>query len=237
MGEIMVKECSSRSEVDLVCVLSPFDSSLEGWIGTKNIQFLPRTCMPDPLAWAPVGNRVGYLGTLDHAPNLEGLFDTLDALENLGSGDLRVRVIGGPSRLGHWLSSRFKSVDYLGELDDGQTRMEASTWRAFLHPIFCHARGCSTKLATAMSWQIPIVTSTQGHRGYLWTDGSLIVRDEPGSFAAAVVDLMNQDPAAARAEVVRVAKSSPTLPEVGAMMGAALRNIGVGAGASAGRTR
>ena len=235
LGTVLLEESRNRQDVDLVCTLSPFDAELEGWMGARSVRFLPRTCRPDPLAWAPTGDRVGYLGTLDHGPNLEGLVDALDALEGAAPTSLRVRVVGGPPRLGRWLSSRYARVDYLGELDDEATRAEAATWSAFLHPIFCHARGCSTKLATAIAWQLPVVTTTQGHRGYVWSDGSLAVRDDPAGFAAATLDLVRGGAEAARAGVVRVAGSSPTVPDVAGELRAALQGIGlVGPGGTSG---
>lgn len=213
LGQTLATERRTRADVDLVLTLSPFDSELESWIGAKRVAYLPRIVTPSPIGWHPTGARVGYLGTLDHAPNLDGLVQVLQQLP--ATGDMRVRVVGGPEGIGTWLVERFPQVDYLGRLDDDGVRNEAGSWNAFLHPIFCRARGCSTKLATAMAWEIPIVTTTTGHRGYEWQEGGLTVGDDPASFAKAMLALL--DPQAARAAQARVAQATRTSPSLGAV--------------------
>jgi hypothetical protein len=84
-----------------------------------------------------------------------------------------VRVVGGPQELGRWLADKYGTVDYLGTLDDAALAVEAATWNVFIHPIFCLPRGCSTKLAIGIAWQIPIVTTAEGRRGYLWDHGTM----------------------------------------------------------------
>jgi hypothetical protein len=219
LGRALIVEQRLHAGLDLVCALSEFDVTLHRWLGASDAGWTPRVIEPAPLAWSPTGDRLGYFGTLDHAPNLEGLALTLEALTRRAPPGLRVRVVGAPARIGDWLR-RFACVDYLGPLDDGALAAEAAGWSAVMHPIFCLPRGCSTKLAQAIGWQIPIVTTTAGRRGYDWRDGALITADTPTAFVDRCLELL--DPAAgaaAREQVRRIAGSSPSLDDAAALMG------------------
>jgi hypothetical protein len=214
LGRTILAENDLRAHIDVVCALSPFDAQMERWIGARRVGWLPRIIKPAPIDWCPQGQRLGFVGTLDHGPNLEGLVDVLKRLTSRNTQRLRIRVIGGPSATGQWLAERYPIVDYLGPADDATLAEEASTWNAFIHPVFCYARGCSTKLATAIAWQIPIVTTTVGHRGYQWREGELVVANDPSRYVDECLRLLDNDAAAlARAGVIRVACSSPSLKE------------------------
>jgi glycosyltransferase involved in cell wall biosynthesis len=223
LGQAILCENASRANVDLVCALSPLDAHLEQWIGADHVVWLPRVVEPATLDWQPIGTRLGFVGTLDHAPNLEGLVEVLERLSSREDiGGLRVRVIGGPVVTGRWLVRNYPLADYLGPLDDSELREEARTWNGFMHPIFCYPRGCSTKLATAIAWGIPIVTTPQGHRGYTWKDGSLLLAETPEDFASVCVELLDRRRAEeARQNVVQVAASSPRKNDVATT----LRNV------------
>lgn len=219
LGRVIRAESESRRLVDTVITLSPFDVELERWMGSALVGWLPRTITASALDWRPLANRLGWVGTLDHAPNLEGLVAALDGMARFTVDPPRVRIVGDPPHIGAWLSARYANVDYLGRLEDAILASEAATWSGFLHPIFCFPRGCSTKLATAIGWQIPIVTTPQGRRGYDWREGSLLEAGDPDAFARLALGLA--DPAfgaAVRAEVARVAETSPTLPEVAGLL-------------------
>jgi hypothetical protein len=216
LGQAILCEQTSRGHIDLVCALSPFDAHLEQWVGAARVGWLPRVVKPAPLDWLPLGTRLGFVGTLDHAPNIEGLVEVLDRLSlRNDAGGLRVRVIGGPRVTGRWLVRKYPLVDYLGPLGDPELREEARTWNGFLHPIFCHPRGCSTKLGTAIAWGIPIVTTLPGHRGYTWKTGSLLLAATPDEFASLCIKLLDRTRAEeARQGVVVLAASSPRIDDV-----------------------
>ena len=214
LGHALLSETKYRPEIDLVCGLSPSDVTLEQWVGSKRATWLPRIVQKRPLSWTPGRNRLGFVGTLDHAPNLEGLTEILTQLTGFTRNELRVRVVGGPASCGRWLAKRYPVVDYLGQLDDAELCREASSWNAFLHPIFCLARGCSTKLATAIGWEIPIITTTYGARGYQWTEGELLMADDAIHFAHLCRQVLQGSFASEiRKNVAQVARSSPTLDE------------------------
>lgn len=214
LGRALRDEIASRGELDLVVNLSSFDSEIERWFGASQTCWLPRIVEPSPLALAPLPGRLGFVGTLDHAPNLEGLVQALEALD-AGGQSFEVRLVSGSDRVSRWLADRFPAVRLLGPLGEAALREEASSWMAFLHPIFCAARGCSTKLAQAMSWGLPIVTTPQGRRGYRWAHGGLLEADTPAQLAACCVKLLSpvewQD---AHRDVSDAARASPTLAEV-----------------------
>jgi glycosyltransferase involved in cell wall biosynthesis len=202
--------------LDFIFCLSPFDVELEHWLGARQVAWIPRTVTSDPIDWKPRGNRLGFVGRLDHVPNIEGLLLFLKSLSGLGGSGVRVRIVGGPDRIGRLLMKLFSTVDYLGMLPDDELREEASTWSGFINPIFCYSRGCSTKLATAISWQIPIVTTTSGRRGYTWKRGTLLVADSPDAFSSLSLSLIDLEVARkARERVVEVAQSSPSIEIVG----------------------
>nr|WP_281380120.1 glycosyltransferase [Prosthecomicrobium pneumaticum] len=211
---VLSDEIAAREGIRAAVCLSPFDADFERWLGVSHVVWIPRTVVFDPLDWIPVPKRYGFLGTLDHAPNLAGLVSVLEALEASKTWRPDVRVVGGPERLGAWLTERFASVTYLGPLDEEAVRCEVSSWTALLNPIFCQGRGCSTKLAVALGWHIPIVTTTVGRRGYLYRQGAILTADQPESFIRAMKSLEDRDVlAGVRRDLGRAAESTPSIME------------------------
>jgi hypothetical protein len=67
----------------------------------------------------------------------------------------------------------------------------------------------------ALAWQIPIVATTIGRRGYVWTDGEIPTADEPNSLATLALQMLEfENASATRNQVKKVAASSPTLQDV-----------------------
>lgn len=217
VGRILLAEQRFRQSVDGVCAISPFDADLERWLGAPRVIWLPRVVTSRPLHWQPVPGRLGFVGTLDHAPNLEGLAAILEVMTRQQVSGVKVRVVGA-RRIADWLAARYAHVEVVGALDDAALAAEAATWTAFLHPIFCLPRGASTKLAQGLSWELPIVTTAFGRRGYVWGEGGPLEADTPEAFVIACRSL---DPTAAerlRREVQRAVASSPTVASVAAQM-------------------
>jgi len=216
LGQQFFAEYDQRRAIDHVFCLSPFEAEIERWLGAKRVTWLPRTIAKrSPLKWRPNRHRIGFVGTLDHPPNKEGLVSFLKALETKEDHELELRLIGGPPSEGRALGARFRMVRYLGALNDEELESEASTWSCFVHPLFCFARGCSTKLAVALGWQIPIATTPAGCRGYMWRNGSLPLADGPEELARLTVHLTEAEAGmAARDEIKAVVESSPGIPEV-----------------------
>jgi hypothetical protein len=224
LGALLVEERRQREHIDHVFCLTPFEAEIERWLGAPRVTPLPRT-IPNrlPIEWKPDPSRLGFVGTLDHPPTREGLDQFLAEFARVAPAELRVRVVGAPEAAGRALAARFPSVDYLGPLGDTELEREAATWSACLHPLFCYARGCSTKLAIFLSWQLPIVTTSAGARGYTWREGRLPMGDTPAAFARLACEIAGGPCAsAARGEVAAIVRSAPTIEEVGAMIKAAL---------------
>jgi hypothetical protein len=234
LGKRLLAERRHRVAIDHVFTLTSWEAEIERWLGARHVMALPRTVTTRaPLEWRPDANRLGFVGTLDHPPTGDGLEQFLAAFERVAPSSLRVRVVGGPEASGRSLAGRFRSVRYLGPLDDRALESEASTWSAFVHPLFCFARGCSTKLATALAWRIPVVTTPAGARGYWWREGVLPMADSPETLARLACD-MTIRPAAIRArdEIAAIARSCPTTEEVGRIVERALLGAGREAGIS-----
>jgi len=215
LKNVLSDELASRRGVSAAVCLSAFDADFERWLGVRHTTWIPRTVSRNPLRWTPVAGRFGFLGTLDHTPNLEGLVNVLDAIKPGTDGSsLSIRVVGGPERLGTWLAERYPSVTYLAALDDVRLEREASSWSAFLNPIFCQARGCSTKLATALGWELPIITTPVGRRGYVFSEGSMIEANSPDAFVEAMLSLVNPSRnKEAQIKVTLAAKSCPSMAD------------------------
>ncbi len=224
---VLSDEIRARQGVAGAVCLSSFDADFERWLGVTDAIWVPRTVASAPLDWQPVPGRFGFLGTLDHAPNLEGLVETLDALVRADERSIELRVVGGPESLGRWLLDQFPhNVSYLGPLIEEELRREAASWSAFLNPIYCQARGCSTKLATALSWEIPVITTVQGRRGYINHAGEILVADNPNSFVRQMMRLIaTDDLVAAQREIKVAARSMPDMQEVALQFIGFLRRI------------
>ena len=112
--------------------------------------------------------------------------------------------------------ARFRAIAPIG---DAGLAMEAATWSGFIHPIFCLPRGCSTKLAGALSWAMPIVTTAAGRRGYEWREGGVIEVETPRAFVLEMQSLMGQAAEHAAAKAVWSAvNSAPTIDKVATMV-------------------
>lgn len=200
-------------DVDVVMAISDTDRHINNWLGARRSLFIPRTFQYEDIGWSPDLNRVGFVGSLNHKPNLDGLVAVLAELERCDYGSLRIRVVGGPSDVGTALQARFQSVEYVGHLEDEDLRREASTWAAFLNPVFWYSRGASTKLAMGINWGLPIISTTPGNRGYCWSEGDLVTVETPAEMVRAIFDLVRTQAGVREcAEHVRqVARSGPTI--------------------------
>jgi len=218
LGQLLIAEANQRRYLDHVLCLAPFEVTFEEWLGAKKVDWIPRTVssLEPPLVWRPTGDRIGCVCTLHHGPNAEGLLQFLMEFDRLAPRNVRFRLVGQPAEEGRQIAQQFRFVDYLGHLDDAALREEAVSWNCFVHPLFCHAAGASTKLATALAWQIPIVTTTVGRRGYVWRKGEIPTAEEPESLAGLTVRMLDLESASAtREQIKEVAASCPTLQDVG----------------------
>lgn len=185
-GELLRQEAEYLPSCDHVVSLAPFEVEICRWLGAKSISWIPRAIPHDLLDRKPVPGRVGVVGTLDHPPTMEAIWLVFEAMRRRGPGDVRVRIASGSRRQAAFFAESFPFVDDVGRLDDASLREEAATWSAFLHPLFCFARGASTKLATGLSWGLPCITTESGMRGYSLPNGAVNCVNSPEEFVSAI---------------------------------------------------
>jgi hypothetical protein len=217
MGKMMHVEAESLPYFDHVFCLASFEVEICRWLGARSASWLPRTIPANQfLAWNPTGDRIGCVGTFDHPPNMDGLVRFCQALETLGSKRLRLRLVTRSRAIAMDLRARYSFVDDLGSLEDTDAlKAEAATWSAFVHPIFCYAMGCSTKIAIAFSWGLPVLTTAAGLRGYTWREGQVPVFDSPSIMGnAALAALTSSYASGIRNEVVKAARSAPSRKDI-----------------------
>jgi hypothetical protein len=210
--------------IDLLLVMSEADAAIARWQGAERTLVVPRTWRPHSLADNWPSGVVGFLGSLHHAPNWDGLSAVLEAMAAAGVEGTEVRIIGNPPHLGERLARKHAFVRYLGPLRDSELAGAISQWSVFINPVFRHARGASTKLAMAIGWGIPIVSTHAGARGYPDCESSVIWADTPAEFATAALAVSRD--AALRAEsalrIGALARRPPRLCELAQRLGEAL---------------
>lgn len=171
LGARLQWEADYRQQLDGCLCLTSLDAELEKWLGAPATEWFPRAAMNGiQLPLEPIDGRVGCVATLDHPPNYIGLSRCFDAISRIVTPAFSFRLAGGPEREGIAFARRFPFVHYLGRPSDRELAEEAKTWCCFAHPIFDYARGCSTKVAVALGWGLPIATTVFGARGYIWDD-------------------------------------------------------------------
>lgn len=215
IGRLLQAELRQRQAIAATICISEPDELLEAWLGTYRTLFLPRQVPLDDLTATPQSGRIGCVATLDHGPNRQGIEKLASALALYPS--VKLRIVGGPEALGRSIAAQFTSTQYCGRLSEHDLRAEAATWCAFANPIFCSARGASTKVAAALSWGLPVFTTPQGARGYRWPKDSLPLANTPADLAALLSKASSGSDQSAwfkAAQTVRLA--APTLEETAA---------------------
>jgi glycosyltransferase involved in cell wall biosynthesis len=119
-------------------------------------------------------------------------------------------------RYGALIKDNYPFVKYLGELSDNELEDEVSTWTIFINPVWWYSTGASTKLAKAISWGIPIITTTAGMRGYFWKEGELIIADTPEEMAKRLIYISQDLDQVVKCEqnTKKVAQSGLTISEL-----------------------
>jgi hypothetical protein len=228
VGGAILTEMKGLPFFDHVFCLAEFEVAICQWLGARSVSWWPRTIPQDcGLDWRPAGDRIGLVGTLSHPPNLEGVYKFCRALAERGGRVPRLRLVTKSAPVAAELSRRYDFVDHLGSLEGpGELEAEAATWSAYTHPIFCFARGCSTKLATGIAWGLPVLTTAAGIRGYTWREGQLLVAPDAEEMAVLACRFLESSfAAAARVGTLKVRETSPTHPEVSRMFRDALSGL------------
>jgi len=202
--------------LDAVFSISETEKEINNWLGAKKSVFIPRILQKRFLDWKPVLGRVGFVGTLNHKPNFDGLKMLLEALNHKRQENIEVQIIGSPAELGKQLENEYNFVKYLGRLTDEAVENAAKNWAMVLNPVFWYSRGASTKLAQAIGWGIPIATTKAGNRGYVWKKGLLPEFSLPKEVADFIFEnsLSEEKLQILANEVKTIATNSPTLTEI-----------------------
>ena len=180
LGLLISTESEFRVKyVDAVVALSETEAQIENWFGAKQTLFLPRKLHSDFLKYNPIIGRVGFVGRLDHPPNLQGMEILLNEFNINQEKSVEIRLVGAPEKIGKKLAKKYSQINYLGELTNDNLEIEVATWAILLNPVWWYSTGASTKLAKAISWGVPIATTTAGMRGYEWQKGNLLVANTP----------------------------------------------------------
>lgn len=190
-AKIIEKEVAFRLNLlDMVLTVSEVEEGLEKWLGAKRVFVVPRVLKSEATRWNPVEGRIGFLGDLSHAPNLDGVKSFCDALSLLENHNIKLRLLGNPTIIGCSLAQKYPFVEYCGFVPAEQIPDEVGSWSIFLNLVFYYSRGVSTKLAKGLGWGIPVLTTPYGSRGYNIPPGMLTSAETPSEMAKLTVKLI-----------------------------------------------
>lgn len=219
LGRLISTESEYRVRyLDAVVALSETERQIENWFGGRKVAFLPRRLYADFLSYDPIFGRIGFVGRLDHPPNLQGMYILLDQVKKYDHSKIKIRVVGAPESYGRELQQLYPFVEYLGELSDKDLEREVAGWSLLLNPVWWYSTGASTKLARAISWGVPIISTTAGMRGYEWKQGALLIADTAEEMTRLMLEIA-PDPAQVRhwADQTRtIAVNGPTIEDLAA---------------------
>lgn len=192
LGKLMVNEARLFSTMlNGLVVLSEQEAAINQWMGVSEVLFLPRILAPDFIKWNAAAPNAGFVGTLDHLPNLLGIKQLAAALQKRGFR-YELQLVGGPEHTGKRLEQQFSFIRYKGPVSDNKLLGELSSWSVFANPVFWYARGSSTKLTRAINLGIPCITTPAGARGYHLTNDEIITDDNtPDTFAEALIKALD----------------------------------------------
>ena len=153
-------------------------------------------------------SRVVFTGSMDWMPNEDGITwfcDEVLPLIRQRVPEASLSIVGrSPSRAVKALATRHERVDVTGTVDDVRPFMEEAA--AFVVPLRVGG-GTRLKIFEAMAMEVPIVSTTIGAEGLPVRDGvELLIADDPQSFAASVVMLLEERDTARRLAAAAAAR-------------------------------
>jgi GT2 family glycosyltransferase/glycosyltransferase involved in cell wall biosynthesis len=176
------------------------DDGYRAGIDTASYRFETSAREPDTML---------FLGSFRHLPNQEALIWFMTHVlprVHERRPPARLIVIGSDPPLRHALPAQAKNVELVGFVED--IREPLSRYALFVCPILSGS-GVRVKLLEAFAAGIPVVSTRIGAEGLAWNDGEICrLADDPDSFAAAIVEMLESPAQAAvmaaraRAEVV-----------------------------------
>lgn len=204
-----------QNSIDMVLSVSPVEDNIEKWIGSKQTFMVPRTIKLNKIDLKPVLNRVGFIGDLSHWPNIFGIEEVCKALAEY-SPSINLRLVGTHEIIGNRLAKKYPFVTYLGFMYNEELESEASSWTFFLNPVFYYSKGVSTKLAKALGWGLPVITTIAGLRGYEWKDGDFLIAKNAKDMARLIIQNSGnpENILDAQSEVQKIVASSPSFSDI-----------------------
>ena len=193
LGKQLVLEAEYRKKyVDCVVVVSDIEKSLEYWLHSKDVVFLPRFFSQDFLEWNPIEGKIGFLADFTHLPNLYGVERFCEELnKRTPPNNLKLILVGvGDSRIDE-VVSKYPFVERLGYLSESELKEELGSWMVYLNIVLYYSKGVSTKLAKGMDLGLPIVTTTQGNRGYVLSGLEDVTANSVEEFVSIVLNVCN----------------------------------------------
>jgi glycosyltransferase involved in cell wall biosynthesis len=216
LGRMLKTESSYRIKcIDMVLSISPTEEQIERWLGAKKTFMVPRTLQKEFLNLHPVLNRVGFIGDMSHTPNYTGVIALCDAL-SAKEHTIEIKLVGGPESIGQEIAKKYSFVKYCGFLQEKELVEEVATWAYFLNLVFYYSRGVSTKLAKALSWGLPVISTEAGNRGYSWEEGKLMLAKNPDDMARIIIENSGDKEKikADQQEVKIIVETSPSLEKI-----------------------
>ncbi|WP_165501753.1 glycosyltransferase family protein [Pedobacter frigiditerrae] len=187
IGKLIAKEkILFSTTLDAVVTISEHESYIDQWLGADKILFLPRILEPKFIKWEPEKNVIGFVGTLDHYPNYQGIELLANQLHVKAFNGI-LKLIGGPKSVGEKLARKYSFISYLGHLSNEELFHEVAKWSIFVNPIFWYARGSSTKASQIINWGIPILSTKAGIRGYHLSNTNFLTKQNKPEHLAALV--------------------------------------------------
>lgn len=139
------------------------------------------------------GNRLVFVGSFTHEPNVDAMrYFCDDILPIIADAvpEVRLRIIGNapPLEITRLTSERVEVLGYVPE-----TKPYLETCAVSIAPLRFGA-GMKGKIGEAMSFGLPVVTTSVGVEGFGLTPGrDVLVGDTPSLFAQAVVNLLRDE--------------------------------------------
>ncbi|PNW26880.1 glycosyltransferase [Formosa algae] len=99
----------------------------------------------------------------------------------VGVGDSRIDAV----------ADKYPFIQRLGYLTESELKDELGSWMAYLNIVLYYSKGVSTKLAKGMDLGLPIITTTQGNRGYLLTGLEDVTAENVEEFVNIVLEACN----------------------------------------------
>lgn len=219
IGNLIYIESLYRNKfLDGVLTVSKVEEQIENWLGSKIVIFIPRAIKKDiNLILQTNYSKAGFIGRLDHPPNRQGLELLFNAFINQKINyDLKISIIGSPQSIGQYFQNKYPFISYIGELLDNQLEQEISTWALFLNPVFWYSMGVTTKVAKAIEWGIPVITTKFGLRGYEWTKGQMSIVNNENDMAKFIISHLNNSELIEKLkqEMIEIKNSSYSINEL-----------------------